>query len=152
MSTIAATVPSYISPIGTAIDPYALPFVEKVSNDINSVALLPTTNVMPVVVLEFAMGKEGLPRPTTEAIGVANRVVQAAHANLGHPDIVVNSEGELTFYFRVPDGRLLMAELDVNGVLWAGVHDDRYGADNTKSELMMPAEEERLIRLFKQPL
>ena len=150
MSTTTMSALDFILPIGTAIEPEEWSSFGKISNDISSVELLPTTNVMPAVVLEFAMGREGLAPPSTEAIGVANRVVQAAQANLELPDIGVNSDGELTFYFRVPDGRLLMAELDVDGVLWAGVHDDSCGVGNTKSELMMPAEEKRLISLFKQ--
>ena len=140
----------FTRPTGTAMEAGGLPMGDKASNDIYYVKLLPNTSVMPAVVLDFVMGKEGSPPTTVDAIGVANRVVQAAQANVENPDIVVTSDGELAFYFRLPDGRLLMAELDVEGMLWAGVHDDNGGTGDSKSELMMPAEEERLIRLFQQ--
>ena len=150
MSAITTPVLDLVSATGTAIKFEELLAANTSSHEIDCIELLPTTNVMPVVVLEFAMGKVGSPPPTADAIGAANRVVQAAQTSIEDPDIVVNSDGELAFYFRLPDGRLLMAELDVEGTLWVGVHDDHCGTGDVQSELIMPAQEDRLIGLFKQ--
>ncbi len=100
------------------------------------------------VVQEFALGVEDV-QPDANVVDMAERIVRAAQASVRNPDIVLDDDGEISLHLRLPDGRLLMAELAVDGTIWAGVYDDRNDGGR-EVELMMPATETELISLFGQ--
>lgn len=89
----------------------------------------------------FSEGIEGS-EPTAAAIDAASRIASAALEKTVEPEITVDVDGALSFDFRLADGLLVLAELDVNGHLDASVYDDRKGVlvkrlpQTTHSELI----------------
>lgn len=107
-----------------------------------------STYATPAVVLDFMMGREGLPPPSVDAISTASRIVRAAQAYVENADIVWDDEdGELIFHFLLPDGGLLMAEFTWEGNLWAGVYGNGRKNDVGQS---MPTTEEQFLALFNR--
>ena len=102
------------------------------------------SNPLPPIVLSFVKGVEGA-HPSPHAINVAAKVVRAAQQAVIDPEIVHDDDGELSFFFRLADGRLLMAELSLEGTLWASIHSEELGR---KPEVMMPADIADLLELF----
>jgi hypothetical protein len=88
--------------------------------------------------------------PTLDTISMAGRIVRAVHAVVKKPDIVLDDDGELSFDFRLSDGRLIMAEFTVAGKLWVGVYGGKDGSEAAPSELLMPAIEEQWLSLLGQ--
>ena len=78
--------------------------------------------------VEFSAGLDGM-CPTEEAIQAARMLSKAALRHVADPDITVDIDGELSFDLRLDDGRLIFAELGLNGRLDVGV----YGSDNQMS-------------------
>ena len=68
--------------------------------------------------------------PTPEAVRIARVLSEAAVQHVRYPDITVDSDGELSFDLRLKDGRLVFAELSLDGRLDVGV----YGSDNQMLE------------------
>lgn len=75
------------------------------------------------VVWEFAAGVDGV-MPDINIVAEAGRLVKAANKWTPIPDIAVDVDGALSFYLRLWNGLLLMAELRVNGILDASVYND----------------------------
>ena len=93
------------------------------------VEVVPPSPILPPVVeaelMEFSAGLGGV-CPTEEAIRIARVLSEAAVRHVAHPDITVDIDGELSFDLRLDDGRLVFAELGLDGQLDVGV----YGRDN----------------------
>ena len=91
-------------------------------------AVSPSPHLPPVVLAELAEFSAGLDGvcPTEEAVRIARRVSAAAVQHARHPEIAVDVDGELSFDLRLKDGRLVFAELGLDGRLDVGV----YGSDN----------------------
>lgn len=75
------------------------------------------------VVREFAAGVDGV-MPNINIVAKAGRLVKAANKWTPIPDIAVDVDGALSFYLRLWNGLLLMAELRINGILNASVYND----------------------------
>ena len=75
---------------------------------------------------DFEKGREANP-PTEEINRLARRIVKTAAERGNYPDIHVDFEGSLSFDLRLPDGRLLLANLFTDGVLDVSVYDDASG-------------------------
>lgn len=76
-----------------------------------------------LVVREFAAGVDGV-SPDFSTVTKAARLVKAATERTPIPDIAVDIDGALSFYLRLWNGLLLMAELRVNGILDTSVFND----------------------------
>ena len=61
---------------------------------------------------------------------IARVLCEAAERYVSNPDITVDVDGELSFDLRLNDGRLVFAELGLDGRLDVGV----YGPDNKMLE------------------
>ena len=72
---------------------------------------------------EFAAGIEAA-RPDRVIVAAAREISLAAVRYTREPEITVDVDGELSFDLRLSDGRLLLAELGINGRAHVGVHDD----------------------------
>ena len=94
--------------------------------------LVRSLSSLPVVQAELAEFSEGLVGlcPTPEAVRIASVLSEAAVQHVQHPDITVDSDGELSFDLRLDDGRLVFAELSLDGRLDVGV----YGSDGQMLE------------------
>lgn len=71
---------------------------------------------------EFAMGLEGK-RPEPWVVEMAARIANAALAKTREPEISVDVDGALSFDLGLPGGRLLLAEMEIDGSINAGVYD-----------------------------
>ena len=76
-------------------------------------------------IAEFSEGVDGL-CPTPMAIRLARALSKVALQHVQHPEISLDIDGELSFDLRLNDGRLVFAELGLDGQLDVGV----YGSDN----------------------
>lgn len=72
--------------------------------------------------MEFAIGVDGN-RPTLEIIQIGEVIVKAVMENVPDPEIDVDIDGALSFDLRLPDGKLVLAELSVDGRLEYGLYD-----------------------------
>lgn len=72
---------------------------------------------------EFAAGGEAA-RPDHVIVAAARKISLAAVRYTREPEISVDVDGELSFDLRLADGRLLLAELGVNGRAHVGIHDE----------------------------
>lgn len=83
--------------------------------------------------------------PTNEVVAMANRIARVAIKHAPEPEIAMDEDGELSFYMRLEDGRLIMADMDKNGVIDVGV----YSANN-ELELRLPrATENQFAEILK---
>ena len=71
----------------------------------------------------FAAGIEAA-RPGRGIVAAAREISLAAVRYTHDPEITVDVDGELSFDLRLSDGRLLLAELGINGRAHIGIHDD----------------------------
>ena len=88
----------------------------------------PSSSLLRVIqaeLVEFSAGLDGV-CPAEEVVRIATVLSQAAVRHVAHPDITVDIDGELSFDLRLDDGRLVFAELGLDGQLDVGV----YGPDN----------------------
>ena len=93
---------------------------------------------------EFRQGIEGV-QPARQVVKMAVRISKVAINFTKLPDITVDIDGELSFYLRLKDGRLVLAELGVEGLIDASVYDE-----NDKLLKRMPsATEKELIAVLK---
>ena len=76
------------------------------------------------IVKEFSDGLDNA-RPSSEVIGMASRITEAARAKTIQPEISVDIDGALSFDLRLASGLLLIAELDADGTLEALLIDDK---------------------------
>ena len=72
----------------------------------------------------FKNGVEGI-KPTFSVFQSAYRIVAVANEFVPEPDITMDVDGELSFYLTLTDGRLVMAELAIDGSIDASVYDDQ---------------------------
>ncbi len=93
---------------------------------------------------EFRHGLDGL-QPHVDVVDLATRIAQVAVESTVHPDITFDVDGELSFYLRLHDGRLLLAELAVDGSIDASLYDDK----NSLLKRMAPATEDDFITVLK---
>ena len=96
------------------------------------------------VVQEFAQGTNGV-QPTAPVVDMATRIVTAAIERTADSEISVDVDGALSFVLRLNDGRLVLAELNPNGVIDASRYDDEQGT-NVKRFPRSTAED--LIKIF----
>ena len=110
-----------------------LPYAEQRSVPEPAVEDVPPSPSLPPVVeaelAEFSAGTDGM-RPTEQAVCIARVLSDAAVRHIKHPEITVDIDGELSFDLRLDDGRLVFAELGLDGKLDIGV----YGSDNQMLE------------------
>ena len=71
---------------------------------------------------EFAAGPDGK-RPEERVVEMATRIANAALLKTREPEISVDVDGALSFDLELPGGRLLLAELEIDGSINAGVYD-----------------------------
>ena len=71
---------------------------------------------------EFAAGLDGK-RPEPWVVEMAARIANAALAKTREPEISVDVDSALSFDLELPGGRLLLAELEIDGSINAGVYD-----------------------------
>ena len=71
---------------------------------------------------EFAAGLDGK-RPVPWVVEMAARIANAALARTREPEISVDVDGALSFDLELPGGRLLLAELEIDGNIDAGVYE-----------------------------
>ena len=78
----------------------------------------------PAVIDEFAMGSEP---PANQVVQEAHRLYRLAHERTRQPEISVDIDGALSFDLRLHDDTLVMAEMEVDGTVNAGIYnpDDR---------------------------
>lgn len=93
---------------------------------------------------EFSEGIEGV-RPARQVVEMAVRISIVAIESTEQPDITVDIDGELSFYLRLKDGRLVLAELGVEGLIDASVYDEK----DKLLKRMPSATEEELIAVLK---
>ena len=101
---------------------------------------------------EFALGLGGI-RPNDTVVGMAARIVQAAHDFTTGPYITVDDEGgELDLHLRLADGLLVMANLFPDGAIDASVYDDSQGVPVKMVKRMRRSTTsvEELITLFQE--
>ena len=96
------------------------------------------------VVQEFAAGVDGV-KPSDEVVEIATRLVRAALDQTADSEISVDVDGALSFVLRLNDGRLVLAELNPDGVIDASRYDDERGT-NVKRFPRSTAED--LVKLF----
>lgn len=75
------------------------------------------------VLEEFTAGI-GEVRPAEAVVEAARAISLAAVKYTTEPEIAVDIDGELSFDLRLANGRLVLAELNVNGRVHVGVHDE----------------------------
>ena len=105
------------------------PYIQERSERELAVEVVSLSPELPPVVqaelAEFSAGIDGA-CPTPEAVRIARLIVAAAVQHVLHPEVSVDIDGELSFDLRLNDGRLVLAELGLDGQLDVGV----YGPDN----------------------
>ena len=110
-----------------------VPYAEQRSAPEPAVEDVPPSPSLPPVVeaelAEFSAGFDGM-RPTEQAVCIARVLSDAAVRHITYPEITVDIDGELSFDLRLDDGRLVFAELGLDGRLDIGV----YGSDNQMLE------------------
>ena len=72
-------------------------------------------------VAEFAAGVEGCPPPAPEVVDMGAELVRAA-GKLEMPEFSVDGDGALSIDLLLPDGGRVMAELTIDGRLFASVY------------------------------
>ena len=92
----------------------------------------------------FAEGVGGA-RPEPAVVKIASRIARAAIDKTIEPEISVDVDGALSFDLRLANGLLMLAELEVQGGLDAGIIDDEKG---TIVERLRDTSAEELIRCF----
>lgn len=126
--------PAFIS--ASAIDHFnallAFHTAELSSSALDVDHLVPSPSLSSVAeaqLAEFSAGRDGV-RPTERAVRIATVLCEAAERHVAKPEITVDIDGELSFDLRLNDGRLVFAELGLDGRLDVGV----YGSDNKMLE------------------
>ena len=66
----------------------------------------------------FSIGHEGK-RPSVSVVSMADRIAKAAVDKTVEPEITVDADGALSFDLRLTSGRLVLAELDLDGAFAA---------------------------------
>ena len=74
----------------------------------------------------FSIGHEGK-RPSAKVVSMADRIARAAADKTVEPEITVDVDGALSFDLRLASGWLLLAELNLDGILDASIYDDHRG-------------------------
>ena len=92
----------------------------------------------------FAAGI-GAIHPSDEVVMMAIRIARVVVANVEHPDITMDIDGELSFDLRRRDGRLVLAEMEVDGTIHASLYDRQ----NMLLEHMPSATEAEFSSLFQ---
>ena len=95
-------------------------------------------------VQEFALGVDDV-QPSDRVVAIASRIVQEVLERTADSEISVDVDGALSFVLRLNDGRLVLAELNPDGVIDASRYDDEQGT-NVKRFPRSTAED--LIKLF----
>ena len=103
----------------------------------------PATSLHPAV-HEFAQGV-GDVQPSDRVVTIASRIVQEVLERTADSEISVDVDGALSFVLQLDDGRLVLAELNPDGVIDASRYDDEQGT-NVKRFPRSTAED--LIKLF----
>lgn len=116
---------SAIDQLNALLASYAeqFPTPESAVEDVSLSLTLP--RVIQTELAAFSAGLDGV-CPTKEVVRIASVLSEAAVRHVAHPDITVDIDGELSFDLRLDDGRLVFAELGLDGQLDVGV----YGPDN----------------------
>lgn len=101
-------------------------------------------------VQEFAAGLDGAP-PTASVVAAATALVQAALDHTTGALITYDDTDGLDFHLRLPDGRLVMANLFTDGTTDASIYDDRQGTPSPTVQRMRrtAATTAALMRLFR---
>ena len=81
------------------------------------------------VVREFAAGVDGVAAPHAGVVAMAERVVRAALDRTADAEFSVDVDGALSLVLRLADGRLMLAELAVDGSLAFSRYDDDLGSN-----------------------
>ena len=81
-----------------------------------------TEAVVKAALDDFAVGFDGK-RPAPWVVEMAARIANAALARTREPEISVDVDGALSFDLELLGGRLLLAELEIDGNIDAGVYE-----------------------------
>lgn len=105
-----------------------------------------TAEITPIAsdVRAFARGLDGV-RPSGDVVDLAYRLVQVAKEKSDQPEITVDVDGALSFDLRLSSGRLMFAELGVDGILDLTVLDDS-GRETFVVRHLSPASESQFIK------
>ena len=76
---------------------------------------------------------------------MATRITQVAVRHAPEPEIAMDEDGELSFYMRLRDGRLIMADMDKSGMIDVSV----YGANNELDLRLPRATENQFVEILK---
>ncbi|MYB39607.1 MAG: hypothetical protein F4Y26_19940 [Gammaproteobacteria bacterium] len=106
-----------------SIEGFAAEWVRDIADAGGSV-LVHGSSAASLVVAEFAQGVSEIPRPTSEAVARARRLVGLAGSHIANPDFSVDVDGELSFDHRRADGYQVFAELSLKGRLDVGIYDE----------------------------
>ena len=71
----------------------------------------------------FESGIDGI-RPSVPVVQMAWRLAREIARSVNVPDITLDVDGELSFYLRLGNGHLIMAELTVYGTIDASIYDE----------------------------
>ena len=86
---------------------------------------------LPDVVVLFSEGLDG-ERPSRSVIDMAAQITKEALAKTVQPEITLDVDGALSFDLRLRDGRLVLAELSMAGVLDVSIYSDDLGISFTR--------------------
>ena len=102
---------------------------------------------LPPIVQEFAAGLDGVV-PSPEVVVMAGRLARVVLGYADESALVVDVDGALSFDFRLNNGLLLLAKLDLAGYFDASVYDDH--ADKVVREQRLPhATEAQFLDLLR---
>ena len=91
----------------------------------------------------FSDGIAGV-RPDSTVVHKAIRIARIATERAPHPDITTDEDGELSFYMRLHNGYLIMAEMSISGSIDVGV----YGVDNKMVQRIPRATEREFVEVL----
>ena len=94
---------------------------------------------------EFRKGIDGEDQPLKNVVEMATKICQTAIKVTDHPDIIVDDDGALSFDFRLKSGYLIMAEIEIDGLIAANLYDEH----DELLEEMTRATEKDFIRILQ---
>lgn len=94
-----------------------------VENGTDAPASLSLPDKIEAALAAFAAGTETA-RPERAIVVAAMEISLSAVRYTRDPEITVDVDGELSFDLRLSNGRLLLAELGINGRVHVGIHDE----------------------------
>ncbi|MDE0332751.1 MAG: hypothetical protein OXL41_12885 [Nitrospinae bacterium] len=115
-----------------------------IEENINQIMSVPNNKIRDEL-FKFRNGVEGN-KPSNEIVENAIRIAKAMIESVEHPDMVMDFDGELSFDFRLRDGRLIMAEMEVCGKIDMSIYD----SENKFLDRMMDATASEFIEILKQ--